>query len=150
MNSITEEQFNLAVESVIDDVAKLFNKKNTTYKTDKDPLANFTNGGLLRHHDGTMKGRYEALKDYVAKHIVNAYEHDIDFPQLEESTLDIAVYFVIATAMARLNVKQRCGDCDNFSALNSQCGNCSVFSTKVNKNEGDACNSFEKGEKTDE
>ena len=103
MNKVTEEQFNLAVQSVISEVQELFKAKNGTYKSSSDPMMNFTWGGLVRHHDGDMTGRYEALKDYVTKHLALAMNNDINCPKLEESTRDIAVYFIIATAMARLN-----------------------------------------------
>lgn len=112
MANITEEDFNLAVQAVIGEVQELFKTKNGTYKSKSDPLANFTNGGLLLLGDGSMKGKYEALKGYVTKHIVTAIHNDIDFPKLEESTRDIAVYFIIATAMAKLNRENKtCKDC---------------------------------------
>ena len=107
MNKVTEEQFNLAVQSVISEVQDLLKTKNDTYKSNSDPMMNFTWGGLARHHDGDMTGRYEALKDYVTKHLALAMNNDINCPKLEESTRDIATYFIIATAMVRLNRGER-------------------------------------------
>lgn len=101
MNVSTEEYY-AEIEKVIEEVQSLFLDKNQNYNPGSDPLANFRRGGLIRHANGDYYGCYEALKDYVTKHIVNAMNKDIMAPDLAESTRDIAVYMVIATAMKRL------------------------------------------------
>lgn len=99
---VSTETYYKEIETVIEDVRKLFLDKNKNYNPGSDPLVNFRRGGMIRHADAEYYGCYEALKDYVTKHIVNAMNKDITAPDLAESTRDIAVYMIIATAMKRL------------------------------------------------
>ena len=79
----------------------MFEKKNGQYREGTDDLANFTKGALLKYGDATMSERYEVLKDYVLKHISHVYNHPLTGPKVDESLMDIAVYFVIALVMHR-------------------------------------------------
>lgn len=100
--SVSTEEYYAEIEKTIEEVQNLFIDKNQNYNPGSDPLVNFRRGGLIRHNDNSYYGCYEALKDYVTKHIVNAMNKDIMAPDLAESTRDIAVYMIIATAMKRL------------------------------------------------
>ena len=46
-----------------------------------------------------MPARFEALKDYVSKHIAKVYNGKLLDDKMDESILDIAVYFIIAAVM---------------------------------------------------
>ena len=105
MNISTEEYYQ-EINNVMDEVSDLFLLKNKNYNPGSDPLLNFRRGGMVRHADNDYFGCYEALKDYVTKHIVNAMNKDITAPDLAESTRDIAVYMIIATAIKRLWEKE--------------------------------------------
>ena len=104
--NISQEEYYKEIETVLEEVKQLFLNKNKNYNPGSDPLSNFRRGGMVRHADNDYFGCYEALKDYVTKHIVNAMNKDIMAPDLAESTRDIAVYMVIATAMKRLWEKE--------------------------------------------
>ena len=103
---VSSEEYYEEIEQVLNEVRDLFLAKNKNYNPGSNPLVNFSRGGMLRHDDEDFYGCYEALKDYVTKHIVNAMHKDITAPDLAESTRDIAVYMVIATAMKRLWEKE--------------------------------------------
>lgn len=103
---ISTEEYYKEIEDVLEEVRQLFLSKNKNYNPGTDPLLNFRRGGMVRHADSDYFGCYEALKDYVTKHIVNAMNKDIAAPDLAESTRDIAVYMIIATAMKRLWEKE--------------------------------------------
>lgn len=105
--SVSTEEYYKEVNNVIDEVSELFMVKNKNYNPGSDPLANFKRGGVIRHGDNSFYGCYETLKDYVTKHIVNAMNKDIMAPDLAESTRDIAVYMIIATAMKHLHDKEK-------------------------------------------
>lgn len=103
---VSTEDYYKEIEAVLEEVRQLFLSKNKNYNPGSDPLANFRHGGMIRHCDSDYYGAYEALKDYVTKHIVNAMNKDITAKDLAESTRDIAVYMIIATAMKRLQEKE--------------------------------------------
>lgn len=104
--NVSQDAYYHEIEAVLEEVRQLFLVKNKNYNPGSDPLANFRRGGSIRHGDNDFYGAYEALKDYVTKHIVNAMSKDIMAPDLAESTRDIAVYMIIATAMKRLWEKE--------------------------------------------
>lgn len=89
------------IETVIDEIKDLFLAKNRSYNNDNDPMLNFTIGGILRHGNAGEAGRYEAMKDYVMKHIAKVYSHDISAQHIDESLRDIAVYMIIGIVMKR-------------------------------------------------
>ena len=89
------------VREILAEIDKMFEKKNLQYRAGTDDLANFTKGAWLRYGDPSMSAKYETLKDYVAKHIAHVYEHPLTGPKVEESLMDIAVYFIIAMVMHR-------------------------------------------------
>lgn len=96
------EEFSQEIISIIDNEIKpLFLKKNRQYKTNDDPLANFTTGAMLRYGNGNMPAKYETLKDYVNKHISHVYDNELDGDKVGESIGDIVVYFLIAMYMHR-------------------------------------------------
>lgn len=99
--------FNKLIESKIKMITKLFFEKNGSYKTNEDPIANFTRGAALRYGDDTTPKKYEALKDYLGKHIAHLYNNDIDGPKLSESWRDLAVYSIIAMAMCDMHVTEK-------------------------------------------
>ena len=99
INNPQQNFLNDKFQEHLEAIAELFKQKNGTYKSVSDPFANFTNGGMLRHGAGDWHGRYEALKDYVTKHIVTAMNNSIEFDKLNESLQDIAVYSIIAMVM---------------------------------------------------
>ena len=103
---VSSDEYYAEIEQVLSEVKDLFLIKNKNYNPGSNPLVNFTRGGQLRHDNNDFYGCYEALKDYVTKHIVNAMHKDIKAPDLAESTRDIAVYMIIATAMKHLYDKQ--------------------------------------------
>lgn len=96
--SLTDE-----INSELDKISKLFQKKNDQYATSKDDLSNFTLGALLMGQNNDEVGRYEALKSYVMKHIAHVYANNISAPGVKESIGDIAVYFIIALVMIKRN-----------------------------------------------
>ena len=87
------------VRDVLDHIKSLFNLKNVQYRTNDDDLANFTAGALLRYGKADMPARFEVLKDYVLKHISKVYNGTLTDFKMDESILDIAVYFIIAAVM---------------------------------------------------
>lgn len=95
------------VHEVLEKIEKLFAGKNEQYRTENDDLANFTTGSLLRYKDGSMNGKFEALKDYVEKHIAKVYNGKLDDDKMDESIMDIAVYFVIAMVMHKRMLQER-------------------------------------------
>ena len=103
---VSSKEYYEEIEQVLNEVRELFLSKNKNYNPGSNPLVNFARGGMLRHDNEEFYGCYEALKDYVTKHIVNAMHKDIMAPDLAESTRDIAVYMVIATAMKHLYDKE--------------------------------------------
>lgn len=107
MRNVSTEEFNRLINSKINMIAKLFLEKNNAYKTNDDPMANFTTGGRLRHGRGDFPGKYEALKDYLGKHIAHLYNNNIDGPKLTESWRDLAVYSIIAMAMCDMHVTEK-------------------------------------------
>lgn len=107
MRNVSTEEFNRLINSKINMIAKLFLEKNNAYKTNDDPMANFTTGGMLRHGRGDFPGKYEALKDYLGKHIAHLYNNNIDGPKLTESWRDLAVYSIIAMVMCEIHVTEK-------------------------------------------
>lgn len=103
---INNEIFIELIQEEIQHIAELFKVKNDQYKTDDDPLANFTAGALLRYGKADMPALFETLKDYVAKHIAHVYNNDLDGPKVSESLQDIIVYFIIARVMAKLEAQE--------------------------------------------
>lgn len=101
MGEELKSNLNVQIEEVLDDISKMFRNKNAQYRTTDDDLANFTKGALLLGHKADEIGRFEALKGYVLKHIAKVYNGTLDEDKMDESILDIAVYFVIATVMHR-------------------------------------------------
>ena len=87
------------VWEVLDEINGLFNQKNNQYRTSDDDLANFTAGALLRYGKADMPTRFETLKDYVLKHISKVYNGKLSDDKMDESIMDIAVYFIIAAVM---------------------------------------------------
>ena len=87
------------VKEVLAHIEQLFNAKNEQYRTDKDDLANFTTGAMLRYNNAGMPARFEALKDYASKHIAKVYNGTLLDDKMDESIMDIAVYFIIAAVM---------------------------------------------------
>lgn len=96
---MTNEEFTNAIYNKLAEIEMLFSKKNEQYAT-TDPLANFTRGALLAHGRCDLIGQFEALKDYVEKHIAHVYNNDLSGNKVDESIMDIAVYFVIAAVMS--------------------------------------------------
>lgn len=96
-----KEKFKLEgeVEDVLDEISRTFRQKNNQYRTNNDDLANFTKGALMLGYEANEIGRFEALKSYVLKHISKVYNGKLNDDKMDESILDIAVYFVIATVM---------------------------------------------------
>ena len=101
MEKELKKNLNVQVEAVLDDISKMFRDKNNQYRTTDDDLANFTKGALLLGYNADEIGRFEALKGYVLKHIAKVYNGKLNEDKMDESILDIAVYFVIATVMHR-------------------------------------------------
>ncbi len=95
---ISKQDFNERVIAKLQSIADLFENKNDQYGDD-DPLANFTRGALIRYGELNMETRYEALKDYVLKHISHVYNNGLYGAKVDESINDIAVYFIIASVM---------------------------------------------------
>jgi hypothetical protein len=87
------------VEAVLGTISKMFRAKNEQYRSADDDLANFTTGAMLRYGKADMPARFEALKDYVSKHIAKVYNGKLLDDKMDESILDIAVYFIIAAVM---------------------------------------------------
>ena len=92
-------QLTLDVGEVLCAISRLFDNKNAQYRTNDDDLANFTTGALLRYGKADMPARFEALKDYVEKHISKVYNGRLLDDKMDESIMDIAVYFIIAAVM---------------------------------------------------
>ena len=100
---MTEEIFQELVQSELEHIGELFKSKNDQYKTNDDPLANFTSGAMLRYKSAALPAQYETLKDYVAKHVAHIYNNDLNGQKVSESLQDIVVYFVIARVMSKLH-----------------------------------------------
>jgi hypothetical protein len=97
------EKFKLEgqVEDVLDEISRMFRNKNAQYRTTDDDLANFTKGALMLGYEANEIGRFEALKGYVLKHISKVYNGKLNEDKMDESIMDIAVYFILATVMHR-------------------------------------------------
>lgn len=100
---MTKEIFHELIQAELKNITALFNTKNEQYKTDSDPLANFTAGAMLRYKSAELPAQYETLKDYVGKHIAHVYNNDLEGNKVSESLRDIIVYFVIASVMSKLH-----------------------------------------------
>lgn len=96
---MTKDQFTQAVHAKLNEIGEMFDAKNDQYATNDDPLANFTRGAMLAHGRGDLIGQFEALKDYVEKHIAHVYNNKLDGHKVDESISDIAIYFIIAGVM---------------------------------------------------
>jgi hypothetical protein len=94
MNKLHED-----VKEVLNEIEFLFGFKNEQYRSDDDDLANFTKGAMLRYGRRDMPAKFEALKDYVNKHISKVYNGKLMDEKMDESIMDIAVYFIIAAVM---------------------------------------------------
>lgn len=103
-NMITNKEFTDAIVAKLHNIEKIFLEKNDQYGNE-DPLANFTAGAYLMYGSGDMNSKYKALLSYVAKHIAHVYNNDLNGNKISESINDIAVYFIIASAMADLKEK---------------------------------------------
>lgn len=98
---MTDAIFQELVQDELKHIGELFQMKNDQYKTNDDPLANFTAGAMLRYKSAALPAQYETLKDYVAKHIAHIYNNDLDGQKVSESLQDIVVYFIIARVMSK-------------------------------------------------
>lgn len=94
MNKLHED-----VKDVLVHIEQLFEAKNEQYRTNDDDLANFTTGAMLRYGKANMPAKFETLKDYVAKHISKVYNGGLFDDKMDESIMDIAVYFILAAVM---------------------------------------------------
>lgn len=99
MNKQNEKTLREEVANVLDYINRLFANKNEQYRAADDDLANFTTGAMLRYGKADMPARFETLKDYVGKHIAKVYNGKLLDDKMDESILDIAVYFIIAAVM---------------------------------------------------
>lgn len=96
------------VERVLAEIRALFGNKNEQYRTCYDDLANFTKGALMLGYEADEIGRFEALKGYVLKHISKVYNGKLNDDKMDESVMDIAVYFILATVMhKRMTIHKR-------------------------------------------
>lgn len=142
------------VEEVLGGISKLFRNKNEQYRTDTDDLANFTKGAYLLGREADEAGRFAALKGYVAKHIAKVYDGELGDAKMDESIMDIAVYFILAAVMHKRmkneilaprkpiqeaywidgDLVKRCSKCKgtvNASCLYEYCPHCGAFVDKV-------------------
>lgn len=87
------------VKEVLAQIESLFGAKNEQYRSTDDDLANFTTGAMLRYGKSDMPAKFETLKDYVSKHIAKVYNGKLLDDKMDESIMDIAVYFIIAAVM---------------------------------------------------
>ena len=87
------------VKQVLDEINELFSEKNEQYRTEQDDLANFTKGAMLRYGRSNLPAKFEALKDMAEKHVAKVYNGRLMDNKMDESLMDIAVYFIIATVM---------------------------------------------------
>lgn len=92
---LNNEIFNELIQEEIQHIGELFKAKNEQYKTDNNPLANFTVGAMLRYGRADMPAVFETLKDYVAKHIAHVYNNDLDGPKVSESLQDKISLFIL-------------------------------------------------------
>jgi uncharacterized radical SAM superfamily Fe-S cluster-containing enzyme len=95
------ESYEKEILAVIEEIKTLFLEKNNSYNNENDPMLNFTIGGILRHGDASYPGKYEAMKDYVMKHVAKVFSHNIYAKNIDESLKDIAVYMIIGIVMKR-------------------------------------------------
>lgn len=102
MKNISSQELQERINIKLDEIRLLFENKNEQYATD-DALANFTMGGRLLCGDEAIKGKYEALKAYVSKHIAHIYNNDISGRKVDESVMDIVVYFLLASVMVDMS-----------------------------------------------
>ena len=77
---------------------KLVKRKNEQYSTN-DALANFTTGAELQYHDKSPEWQFEALKDYMLKHVAHIYNNPLMGNGVRESLGDIATYCIIGMIM---------------------------------------------------
>lgn len=94
MNKLHED-----VKEVLAQIELLFGAKNEQYRSADDDLANFTKGAMLRYGRRDLPAKFEALKDYVNKHISKVYNGKLMDDKMDESIMNIAVYFIIAAVM---------------------------------------------------
>ena len=94
MNNLRDDVLKVLVH-----IGNLFEAKNEQYRTNDDDLANFTTGAMLRYGKADMPARFETLKDYVLKHISKVYNGGLLDDKMDESIIDIAVYFILAAVM---------------------------------------------------
>ena len=104
---MSDNKLAFEVKEILDDIYKLFSHKNETYKTSEDDLANFTKGALLLGYKPNEEGRFEALKAYVAKHISKVYNEGLSGSKMDESIMDIAVYFILAKVMHKRMLEEQ-------------------------------------------
>ena len=95
------------VERVLAEIRALFGNKNEQYRTCYDDLANFTKGALMFGYEADEIGRFEALKGYVLKHISKVYNGKLNDDKMDESVMDIAVYFILATVMHKRMMREQ-------------------------------------------
>lgn len=97
---MTHKEFEQAINNKLTEIYRLFSAKNDQYATN-DPLANFTRGAMLIGVGVVNPAtQFEALKCYVLKHIAHVYNNRLNGEKVDESIMDIAVYFIIASVMA--------------------------------------------------
>ena len=95
------ESYEKEILAVIEDIKTLFLEKNNSYNNENDPMLNFTIGGIVRNKPHSYPGKYEAMKDYVMKHVAKVFSHNIYAKNIDESLKDIAVYMIIGIVMKR-------------------------------------------------
>ncbi len=89
------------VAQILFEIEELFKNKNDQYRTNDDDFANFTTGAMLRYGKADMPAKFETLKDYVSKHIAKVYNGGLLDNKMDESIMDVAVYFILAAVMHR-------------------------------------------------
>ncbi|SDC70011.1 hypothetical protein SAMN04487864_11546 [Succiniclasticum ruminis] len=85
-------------KGILTETWKLVKRKNEQYSTG-DALANFTTGAELQYHDKSPEWQFEALKDYMLKHVAHIYNNPLMGNGVRESLGDIATYCIIGMIM---------------------------------------------------
>lgn len=107
MENMTRKEFEERVTATLESIIDLFKRKTEEYRTEEDPMANFKLGGALRHpHRTEESAAYEALKDYVGKHIAQVFNQPIT-EDTRENWKDIIAYSAIAVVMLDKRIESR-------------------------------------------
>lgn len=98
---VNKEQLNSLFKSNVEEIQKLFLKKNSGQYASESAVAfsTFLKCAAIKYHSTNDEAVYAALQDCMLKHLAHFQGSGLDTPKIKESLMDIATYCIIAACM---------------------------------------------------